>query len=182
MNAAARHRRPKSVRRVRLIGLLIAATVVTLAWDRVFVIGSSPSGAASNPSPSKRGGQALSEAFLPPVTGPTPTITSAPVKVRAAGSGIFASANGRSIVLGTGLLVPYRVEAENGLPVSAASFAKAVDETLGDERGWTSQDTRSSAHREPTSESSSRRRTPPIAFAVLSGRAGRCRVATGTTW
>lgn len=48
-------------------------------------------------------------------------------------------ADGRTDVIGSGRKIVYRVEIEDGLPVSARAFAEAVDKTLADERGWTSQ-------------------------------------------
>jgi hypothetical protein len=52
-------------------------------------------------------------------------------------AGTFDIAPGTSAA-GTGVEVSYRVEVEDGLPHEPEPFARAVDATLTDERGWTS--------------------------------------------
>lgn len=51
-------------------------------------------------------------------------------------SGRFTTAEGTSERAGTGQLVTYRVEVEQGLPYEANAFADNVYETLADKRGW----------------------------------------------
>ncbi|MDQ1644315.1 MAG: hypothetical protein QOJ50_499 [Cryptosporangiaceae bacterium] len=53
------------------------------------------------------------------------------------GSGSFTIAPGRTPVVGTGQLMTYRVEVENGSGEDPAGFAAQVDGTLGDPRSWT---------------------------------------------
>jgi hypothetical protein len=53
------------------------------------------------------------------------------------GAGSFAVAPGRTEVAGTGQLMTYRVESENGSGEAAGGFAAQVDKTLADGRGWT---------------------------------------------
>lgn len=46
-------------------------------------------------------------------------------------------ASGRTAKVGSGRLVAYRVEVEKDLAIEVKDFAKAVDVTLADPRGWT---------------------------------------------
>jgi Protein of unknown function (DUF3152) len=55
------------------------------------------------------------------------------------GSGVYAVAAGGTARHGSGKLVTYRVEVETGIGQSAPVFAAAVDATLADASGWTSQ-------------------------------------------
>jgi Protein of unknown function (DUF3152) len=55
------------------------------------------------------------------------------------GSGVYTLDAGGTARHGSGKLVTYRVEAETGIGQSAPVFAAAVDATLADESGWTSQ-------------------------------------------
>lgn len=52
------------------------------------------------------------------------------------GEGTLSLVPGRSAVLGTGPLLRFRVEVEDGTDVDGAAFARAVEETLGDPRSW----------------------------------------------
>ncbi|MCW2839932.1 MAG: hypothetical protein JWR55_1415 [Aeromicrobium sp.] len=76
-----------------------------------------------------------------PAASPAPAVvtatTPAPVVVPSRGSGTFKLAPGDTPRVGSGRLVTYRVEVEKDLPVRSAEFAKAVDATLTDRRGWT---------------------------------------------
>lgn len=102
---------------------------------------------ADSPSPltadAARAQDVLSDVVVPPAAPPTvtatPTPASVPAQVPTAGSGRFSTAAGGSEVVGSGRRVAYRVEVEDDLPIAAPAFAKAVDKTLGDERGWTTQ-------------------------------------------
>ena len=141
MNRAARHRRrnPPIRTALRLFTAAAGVAVVALVWDRTFANDSSASESTSNErAVDTTGRQSLTGAALPPVTVPAPVATrsTSQPKVPTAGGGRFSSAQGGSAVAGSGQLVTYRVEAEVGLPMSAAAFAEAVDQTLGDERGW----------------------------------------------
>lgn len=83
---------------------------------------------------------ALQRATLEPAPTPAPTTTLRPLKrvaVPAKANGTFAVAAGESLRAGTGSLVQYQVEVEDGLPINTHAFAKAVDRTLADPRGWT---------------------------------------------
>ncbi|WP_311209773.1 MULTISPECIES: DUF3152 domain-containing protein [unclassified Aeromicrobium] len=61
-----------------------------------------------------------------------------PNDVPASGSGTFTTARGDSERAGTaGRLVEYRVEVEGGLGIEVEDFARAVESTLADGRGWT---------------------------------------------
>lgn len=59
-------------------------------------------------------------------------------KVVRSGAGTFTVAPGRTATVGRGQLLRYRVEVENGIGQRPDEFAGAVDQTLGDPRGWTS--------------------------------------------
>lgn len=52
--------------------------------------------------------------------------------------GTFDIAQGESRVVGTGDLVTYTVEVEDGLPLDHREVVKMVDSVLADERGWAS--------------------------------------------
>jgi hypothetical protein len=54
-----------------------------------------------------------------------------------AGAGTFAPAPGRGAKVGSGQLLRYRVEVENGIGQDSSEFASAVDRTLADPRSWT---------------------------------------------
>lgn len=79
-------------------------------------------------------------------TSTTSTSTTAPSTTAASSTttttptGRFDVAPGGTAVVGTGRTYRYRVEVEDGTGVDAATFAAAVDRTLGDRRGWTTAD------------------------------------------
>ena len=67
-----------------------------------------------------------------------PTTAVAPAgRVPAGAVGAFTRAAGESSVRGTGSLVTYTVEVEDAVGYSADEFARIVDATLVDPRGWT---------------------------------------------
>jgi len=59
------------------------------------------------------------------------------------GGGTLSVVPGQSGVLGDGPLLRFRVEVEDGTDVDAVAFARAVEETLGDPRGWGAEGRRS---------------------------------------
>lgn len=61
----------------------------------------------------------------------------APKVVPRSGRGTFAVAPGASSTIGSGKLMRYRVETEDGSGESPAAFASAVDTTLAAPNGWT---------------------------------------------
>lgn len=69
--------------------------------------------------------------------GTAPAASAAGVKVPARGSGTFTVAPGGTKVVGRGQLLQYEVRVENGIDQVPATFAAAVDATLGDPRSWT---------------------------------------------
>jgi hypothetical protein len=72
--------------------------------------------------------------------GSTPaTSATAGVRNLTPGSGVYTLAAGGTARHGSGKLVTYRVEVETGIGQSAPVFAAAVDATLADASGWTSQ-------------------------------------------
>jgi len=82
---------------------------------------------------------------LPPPPSATATpvrkAPAAPAPTRSAvvdrGRGTFSVAPGTSQVYGTGSLLRYRVEVEDGIGALPAAFAAVVEGTLGDRRSWT---------------------------------------------
>ena len=68
-----------------------------------------------------------------------PSTTGAPSTTLATGR--FDLARGSSPVVGTGRLRTYSVEVETGTGVDPPDFARAVDATLADSRGWTADET-----------------------------------------
>lgn len=55
----------------------------------------------------------------------------------ATGPGTFVTAAGESARVGSGKLLRYRVEVENGIDLPAADVARQVEHILADRRGWT---------------------------------------------
>ncbi|WP_107091746.1 DUF3152 domain-containing protein [Streptomyces sp. MMG1533] len=80
----------------------------------------------------------------PSVSPPSPTVSpsrpsadpSEPV-IPATGPGTFTTASGTSAKVGTGRVLRYRVQVEDGLKLSAAAVAEQVERILADRRGWT---------------------------------------------
>jgi Protein of unknown function (DUF3152) len=67
-----------------------------------------------------------------------PASPTAPVEVPASGSGNFQLVPGETPVVGSGRLLRYTVELEEGLPFDASAVATMIDTTLGDSRSWIS--------------------------------------------
>lgn len=65
----------------------------------------------------------------------TGAATSTPTYVQR-GAGTLSVVPGESGVLGTGALLRFQVEVEDGIGTDGAAFARAVEETLGDPRSW----------------------------------------------
>ena len=65
------------------------------------------------------------------------TAVATTASVPAGAVGAFTRAAGESSVRGTGSLVTYTVEVEDAVGYSADEFARIVDATLVDPRGWT---------------------------------------------
>ncbi|WP_193671181.1 DUF3152 domain-containing protein [Nocardioides salarius] len=80
------------------------------------------------------------EPEAPPSSRSTPSALASPPatdQVAEAGSGHFTVASGRSRPTGSGELVTYSVEVEEGLPFATSNVAREIDHVLGDRRGWT---------------------------------------------
>lgn len=134
----ARHRADRRRLRSVWFGVTLASALMMVvfaaaAYSRVAK--TEPSAAAvSTPAPPER----PVESTQSPVVTPSPR-KAVPLRVPASGTGQFQMAEGRSSRAGRSAnLITYRVEVETGVPFSAADFARAVDATLGDPRGWTS--------------------------------------------
>jgi Protein of unknown function (DUF3152) len=81
----------------------------------------------------------FTDAPPPPTT--AATASTAPTAMLDAGSvaptDVFVVATGAGPVTGSGELSTYTVEVERGVPFDLAEFARAVEQTLADSRGWT---------------------------------------------
>lgn len=121
-----------------IAGMLAAVTTAAtlLANDDAAPISqasaqASPSSSAPSPSPRAT----VRPTAIATLATPSPEPTSVPQ----VGSGMFELARGSSEQAGTaGSLITYRVEVEKGLGLSVGRFSQAVEDTLGDGRGWTS--------------------------------------------
>ncbi|MEU6192576.1 DUF3152 domain-containing protein [Streptomyces sp. NPDC047061] len=72
----------------------------------------------------------------PATTSASPRISPTP-EIPAKGPGTFVTATGGSTRVGSGTLLRYRVDVENGIDLSAADVARQVERILADRRGWT---------------------------------------------
>lgn len=126
-----RHRRQRRLRTptLALSTALIAVLIVQFGFRH-----NAPKSAEAESN--KTFGGTLSTLQIPS-TAPTPVTTPAPVVVPTSGNGKLNVVPGASTRVGSGELVEYRVEVEGDLPIDPATFAKTVDATLGDDRGWT---------------------------------------------
>ncbi|MFK0158731.1 DUF3152 domain-containing protein [Streptomyces sp. NPDC090493] len=85
-----------------------------------------PAHGSRSPSP----GPASDSASPGPRTSPTP-------RIPATGPGTFVTATGGSTRVGSGTLLRFRVEVENGTGLATADVARQVEHILADPRGWT---------------------------------------------
>jgi Protein of unknown function (DUF3152) len=116
---------------------------------------SSGSGAAAQPTPSPSSPSSAAAPTEPPAgvtsnpTAPsTPPTSTAGLPDPGNGGGVeptgtFTGAPGGSFVAGTGPLIVYAVQVENGVPIAPQDFAAEVDRILADPRGWTADGSRS---------------------------------------
>ena len=126
---------------------LAAVTVALVGIDISEGPKSADSGPPANTAKLDQSNDAPAAAEAEPSASPTPSTsaqasgapTASPVTVVQHGSGRFLVAPGQSKRVGTGRLMRYRVEVEQGSGQDPATFAKAVDSTLDDPRSWTAQ-------------------------------------------
>lgn len=116
---------------------LLAVTLLLVGVDLTNGLRGTSAASEAPVAPSK-------SAAAPPVAGtPAPSVapstgeSPAPGAVVDQGAGTFTVAPGGTGVVGTGKLLTYRVEVENGINQDAAAFAAAVDTILDDPRSWT---------------------------------------------
>lgn len=138
----ARDRMLRRRRRSVLFAVLAATALlvgVDLARGAARTAGREQIATVRAPEPS-----AIPEADFDPTPSAAPSATrrpGAPTPSRTAvvdrGAGTFTVAPGTGAVHGTGTLMRYRVEVEDGIGAPPAGFAAAVDGTLGDRRSWT---------------------------------------------
>jgi len=96
-------------------------------------------GPATGPSAGAVVPSAAAEAPSAPSVPSAPAPEAVPVEVPQQGEGTFAVAPGRTDVVGTGTLVTYSVEVEDGVPVPVPDVAAVVDSALADPRSWTAE-------------------------------------------
>jgi hypothetical protein len=99
---------------------------------------SAPSAQAAPPSASQPTASQAPAQPAPPVPSPPPPAPPAPIEVPVSGSGNFQLVPGETPVVGSGKLLRYTVELEEGLPFDASAVANMIDTTLGDARSWIS--------------------------------------------
>lgn len=116
-------------RRRRLVVALVAAGLVSLLVAGISRLATTPS-LADEPTGLPAG--RLSTERVPASPAPSTTTTTP--------TGRFTTAPGGSPVVGSGPTYRYRVEVEQGTGVDPATFARAVDQILGDPRGWITAD------------------------------------------
>ncbi|MGW3416851.1 DUF3152 domain-containing protein [Streptomyces phaeochromogenes] len=142
-----------------MVALVIAAAVA-VNWTSSpssdaadgSAVSSSPSGPASDRTPTPSGGTESAEASGKPdgkgggkadvepsgKGSPSASSSSSAPEIPASGPGTFATAGGGSGTVGKGSRVlTYKVVVEDGLTQSAADVAKQVEGILADPRGWT---------------------------------------------
>ncbi|MEO8518973.1 MAG: DUF3152 domain-containing protein [Dermatophilaceae bacterium] len=121
--------RAQARRRVYRRRRQVAATVLILSCT-LLVLGGFRLAAALTDGP---GSAATDQPKSSSTPGPSPGAgTSAPVR----GTGVYSLAPGGTVRQGSGTVVTYRVEVENGAGQSAPAFAAAVDATLADPASW----------------------------------------------
>ncbi len=136
MTKVGRHRSPPQARARRWVAATaIAVTVGVAAAGALELQGDAPArqvGVAPTASASLNDTRSYDSRPAPSPAATTPN------DVPAKGSGTFTTADGDGARTGTaGRLVDYRVEVEGGLDVEVEDFARAVEATLADKRGWT---------------------------------------------
>lgn len=140
--------------RAYAVPLLAVATLLTLAdiagqesaadlsADRQPAGHSAPASTAAPASPAVPAGTSAAGPASPTPDGGEPEQTSPSVAATPAtdvvqrGAGTLRVVLGESDVLGTGPLLRFRVEVENGIDLDGQAFAAAVEATLGDRRSW----------------------------------------------
>jgi hypothetical protein len=130
--------------RAYAIPLLTIATIVVLA-DLALTAPGTPAGtggptaAAPVPTVAATGSAATTSAAqgdAEPSNQPTATAAVGPGSYVQQGAGTLSVVDGSSPVYGTGPLERFIVEVEDGIEVDGATFASAVETTLGDPRSW----------------------------------------------
>lgn len=122
------------------IGLLVFVGVLLVALRPDQNSGATPAATSTTSSTSSTSVDAgppktTASPSSPAATSPTPRTRTLP-DYRT--TGVFETAPGSDRVRGTsGRLVTYQVEAEKGSGVQVGDFAKAIDATLRNPRGWT---------------------------------------------
>ena len=135
-----KHRAPRrtSARRPALVGVLVVAVVAAAGASALALVRD------KDPTPRDRI-VALPEPTTTPSASSTPSPPPTPTEVPSAAptpragppkAGTLAVVPGSSARIGTGQLFRYLVEVESTLGADGAVFARAVEQTLADPRGW----------------------------------------------
>lgn len=121
--------------RLRLVvGAALALTAVVLLAFIGYAMGSSSEETTASGVPAKK--RTSPAAVASPTRAEVAAAVRKPTAVPRTGTGKFAIASGGGPAVGSGTIYLYQVEVEVGAGVDAAAFARAVDETLADPRGW----------------------------------------------
>ncbi|NUT34928.1 MAG: DUF3152 domain-containing protein [Hamadaea sp.] len=120
--------------RLRLIiGAALALTALVLLAFIGYAVGGSAERTTASGVPAASMPRAVTTS---PPARPTAAL-SKPAAIPRTGTGRFAIAPGGGSAVGAGTMHRYLVAVETGADVDAAAFARAVEETLADPRGWT---------------------------------------------
>ncbi|WP_369227417.1 DUF3152 domain-containing protein [Streptomyces sp. R39] len=140
------HAGPSGRRRRGPVWAAVAALAVLGAAGFAAVDGS-PAGTEAAHGGAPAGPTERARAGRPGATGPAPgsaatsgfprPSTSATPGIPATGPGTFVTAAGASTRVGSGTVLRYRVDVENGIDLSVTDVARQVERILADPRGWT---------------------------------------------
>ncbi|MHC3474565.1 DUF3152 domain-containing protein [Streptomyces sp. 7R007] len=122
--------------RLRLWGGLAALTV--LSATGLAAVGWTSPGGHPGAGPTGHPHHTSASADRPaPSRSASPSSTPSATVIPARGPGTFTTAPGTSAKVGTGTVLRYRVDVEDGIDLSATAVAEEVERILADPRGWT---------------------------------------------
>lgn len=133
----AAHRRLPRWRGVTALASSLTILAIGAGAIALLANDAGPSAPAPRPAASDLERAALIPVRVPPRPKTSAGTVDASPTIPQEASGTFVPARGSTGRTGTGRLVTYHVEVEVGLPYDAEGFARAVDSTLTDNRGWT---------------------------------------------
>ncbi|MFI9581416.1 DUF3152 domain-containing protein [Streptomyces sp. NPDC052236] len=130
---------------ITVLGVVVAGQVISDSRDKPSAQSGDPDrAAAKSPAsrsnarlvPPKAGAPAVPVAPAAPVTYAKLMATQFTLDPKLTASGSFTAVPGFEKAPGKGRKVPYRVDVEKGLGLDGTLFARAVQETLNDDRSW----------------------------------------------